>query len=772
MKKTLRFGIGILLVAALLCAAFSMAACDSDTGLLRLRVENARISFMRGDTFETGEEFAVYAEYKDGTEKNVTAEAAVRQESGMDMNVPGDYQITVSYGGKKVVYTVYVNDAEDVLRKIELDTSAVKKSYQLGDSVSFDGLVLKLTYENAQNALFTVTSTSLKNFSVQLQSADGTVTDEVFAALGAYTVTISQGDVKASYAVTVDGINISTVQGALAVGGFYRDRVASGETQVQNAMPAISDGTPYEAYRYTYMFGNNYTKFEEWHESPQKTFHCSKDDEGVFIVYMENGVIKTNNATHPDMINGVPFHLWYYKDSEYGIEAALDNLYAHAKACSNNDLKETADESTRAYSFAFSGLVFGSRDSDYYETQVKFTLGEDYNIESVQYTQTYYENNYALEGQMEGWVPMFTTDPATGITTPGKRFSQRVIVSVTQTAGERTAENEYDRDMFRIKSYDLVFNGQTLEDNATIECNVATPQYAVQIANIQPATAGFAQDTMYFDYEGSYLGGRKETLLSNEHFTVYRDDTTNSIRITVYHGGTWTLLFRTYNTERKLTISVTGNAPTQMTGHIYNSASKLFYASSSQTVAKGGNVYFYGKVNDFSDARQTAQLTDTDGDAETVMIGQTEIDGVRCFTFSATANGVYTVTVTSDAANSVSCVFTFTVNDLPVFDDLLNGAYTATDSMGNIYDLVFTFAGGAQGEGSVQVTKTPTHENGTPIEEQAVRETLSFTVDGGLIEVTPPQNDQLWVMFELNENNELMLVNARGNRYVLTRVEA
>ena len=301
---------------------------------------------------------------------------------------------------------------------------------------------------------------------------------------------------------------------------------------------------------------------------------------------------------------------------------------------------------------------------------------------------------------------------------------------------------------------------------------MATPQYAVQIANIQPATAGFAQDTMYFDYEGSYLGGRKETLLSNEHFTVYRDDTTNSIRITVYHGGTWTLLFRTYNTERKLTISVTGNAPTQMTGHIYNSASKLFYASSSQTVAKGGNVYFYGKVNDFSDARQTAQLTDTDGDAETVMIGQTEIDGVRCFTFSATANGVYTVTVTSDAANSVSCVFTFTVNDLPVFDDLLNGAYTATDSMGNIYDLVFTFAGGAQGEGSVQVTKTPTHENGTPIEEQAVRETLSFTVDGGLIEVTPPQNDQLWVMFELNENNELMLVNARGNRYVLTRVEA
>ena len=53
-----------------------------------------------------------------------------------------------------------------------------------------------------------------------------------------------------------------------------------------------------------------------------------------------------------------------------------------------------------------------------------------------------------------------------------------------------------------------------------------------------------------------------------------------------------------------------------------------------------------------------------------------------------------------------------------------------------------------------------------------MRETLAFTVNGGLIEVTPPQNDQLWVMFELNENNELMLVNARGNRYVLTRVEA
>ena len=111
MKKSVRITVLLAISVALLLAAIAFTACGSKNPVTNLRVENPRINFMRGDEFETGKDFAVFAEYKDGTEKNVTADVSIRQESGMDMNVPGNYQITVSYGDKKTIYTIDVNDA-------------------------------------------------------------------------------------------------------------------------------------------------------------------------------------------------------------------------------------------------------------------------------------------------------------------------------------------------------------------------------------------------------------------------------------------------------------------------------------------------------------------------------------------------------------------------------------------------------------------------------------------------------------------------------------
>ena len=63
------------------------------------------------------------------------------------MNVAGDYDITVSYNGKKDVYTIYVDEFDPILRKLELDTSEMKKTFTLGDDVAFDGLKLNLTLD-------------------------------------------------------------------------------------------------------------------------------------------------------------------------------------------------------------------------------------------------------------------------------------------------------------------------------------------------------------------------------------------------------------------------------------------------------------------------------------------------------------------------------------------------------------------------------------------------------------------------------------------------
>lgn len=757
MKKIKRYAMAVALILSLVCLAVGLVACDKGPKLSALRIENARISFMRGDEFETGDDFTVIAVFSDGTEQDVTEEAEVRQENGMDMNVPGDYQITVSYGKKKEIYTVYVNDAEDVLRKIELDTAKVKKTYELGDSISFDNLLLKLTYENSQHATFTVETTSLKDLTVEIKSEDGTKSNGVFTSLGKFTVTVSKGAVRASYDVNVAGINISTVQGALTVGGFYKNKVVSGEAL---AKEEIADYGLKESSRYQYEYGKNYTRFSDAHSEDEGTYHCSVDDDGLFVIRELGGNILTNNRSNPDMMNGSPFLLWFLRDTEYGIESTLNNLYARAKVCSNDDLKETADEAKREYSFSFSGLELRSNSYDYFETTVFFTLSEDYTIATVEYRQDYYEDNSA-------WVNgerLFETDPVTGKTVPLGRPSHYTIVTVSQTAGERTAENPYSRDMFKIESFDLTYNGEKLEDGAVLEFDVATGEYTIFIENVLPATATLVQDPLYFNYDGNRGGA--STWISNKHFSI--SQTESKISLTVKHGGTWTFYFMTENVTKVLTINVTGEDPTSMAPQIWNVASGSFYSGDSKILARNGEVYFYGAVDAYANGAQTAELTS--GNAEYVTLEEVVKGGIKCFKFSASEAGTYEVTITSDTS-SLSCTFTFTVSDAVDYDALLSGTYTVMDFEHNIYTLTFnrTDEDGLI-KGTVSVTKTPTDEHDTPIESQAVTQTFAFYVDDMEITVEHENTDKLWIELVVNEENELMLVDQRNYRYKLTRV--
>lgn len=769
MKKTIRLVCTIIAAVAMLCAAFALVACG-DSDVTDLRVENAKISFMCGDEFETGENFTVYALYKDGTKVDVTKDVTVRQESGMDMNVAGDYQITVIYGEKRTIYTVYVNDREDVVRRIETDASAAKTQYKLGEAFSTDGLVLNLVYENSHGVTFPATTTSLAGFDVTVANSNGVEIDDVFTALGSFTVTVSKGNVKGSFDVTVEGVDISSVPAALAVGTYYGNTVASGRAHIQGARMNYNEeygaqpGEPFTSAVYEYSFGNNYTYFSNTHDNPTTEYHCSIDEAGLFVTYKENGVIKTSNMNNAAMMNGSPYILWYNSSIEYGIENALNNLYSHALRCTNGDLDKSlfADEATRSYGFAFSGLEFRDNSGDYYETSVEFTLGEDYAIASVSIMQDYYENNSSLAGQ-EGYVPMFTTDPATGKTTPGAKYSYRTIITVTQTTGERTAENEYDRNMFKVSSYTLSYNGAALADGAVLECSAGNT-YILEISNVLPATANLAVDIMQFDYEGNLQA--PDFWLSNEHFTIVRDNT--RISLSARHGGTWTLLFTTAQTTRRLTVHITGEPPEDMQPKLYNNVSGAFYDGAEKTVGLGGAVYFYGAVDRYADSAQTATI-DSDNAAHATVTAAT-LNGVDCWKFTATQAGTYQITVVSDSMALVRCTFVFTVSEVADFSTLLSGTYTVQDQVGNIYTVAFTQNSADPLGGTVLVTCTPTDDSNDPITEEATQQTLSFYVDGMQIVVTHGASDTIWVEFDVDQNNNLVLIDKRETHYVLSRV--
>lgn len=765
MKNKLRSILIVLLaVTCVVFAALGLAACDG-VKLKELKIENARTEFKTGDEFEFGEDFVVYAVYSDGNLKDVTAEIECRFETGFDMNVAGNYQITVSWGGKREIYTIYVTEFDKILRKIELDTSSVKKEFELGDEVSFDGLEIICTYENAQGNPVITKTKSLKNFTVEIKGDKGSVVEDVFDSLDNFTVTISSGGISASYRVSVSGVNISTVQGAIAVGKAFSGNILSGTHTVKDTNPYAANPQEHTSYIYNYEFGINYLHLKETVEAPKNEYHYSIEDSGIFCVQFQYGEMVTPYNSQDAMINGSPFDLWYHRQFEYGVENLLTAMYNAAKECTNDDLVREADEAKREYSFSFSGLVFISNASDYYETSVKFTLGDDYAVKHVEYEQKYWE--YSVLG-----AP-FETD-ADGHTTPLRTYNQMERVTVDQISGERTQTNPYSRENMIVKSYDLTYNGQTLGDDGVVDCRVVpegqpNEGVTVRIGNIQPDSANFMYDPMYLDYEGNF-GGESSSMVVCTGFTAFRNG--NEIKIYGKAGGVWKLILRTSKTYKTITLNITGLAPTSITPQVYNSRAGKFQDSAVSTSGVGGAIYFKGVVNQYANEAQTAKITS--GNSANATIEETTVEGVKCFKFTAVQSGTYTVTVTSSAAAKVTCTFTFTVNELPDYSEILSGTYTVTDYEGNIYTIEFTPSEGDANSGTVVITKTPTTEDNLPLPGQAKTQTLTYSIDVDTLAIVLAgvSGEDLGVDFSVNDKGQLVLEDRYGDKYTLSRTNS
>lgn len=765
----------VLAAAALICLSLGITACGKVT-LKDITVENNKVEFLVGDEFTLGDGFTVYAEFSDGTRENVTEEAEIRKENGFDMNVAGDYQITVSYMGKKVVYTIYVGTFNNILLRIDLDTQNVKKQYKLGESISFDNIKVTSTFKNAQGNEVTSVASGLKDFNVTVQNDEsGNTTEEILQEFGDFTVTVSKAGIKASYKINVDGVDISTVQGAVITGSFFKDKIVSGEMLFKSK---LSVHEMVDAFNSEYTFGDNYTYVKEKIEQPSEYF-MSMDDEGFFCARRLTGagfVFDGNNRSA--MMNGPKILLWYNNDQEFGAENALLNLYTEARQASNKDLVETSDEATKTYSFSFSGLVGRSNNRpDYYENEVSFTLSENYSIKQLKFTQKEWENDQALyhpEDPDNTYQPTFYIDPETGFTSPRKladgsvyRPSSTIVVEINQKEGERTETNPYKREDFIISSFDVSYNGEVLPDNAVINCDMKDGQLKLQISNVLPELAGFDVDKLFFNYEGSHLAD--EQYVNFEGLNVYAAG--NTILVNLRNGGVWTIYLKTKAVTKTITFNVKGVAPDTMTAKLRNDATGAYYSESEKTISPGGEVYFLGEVNQYANPEQSAVIISANADKATVE--KTVVDGRDCFRFTATETGVYTVRVYSDVAQNVGCTFTFTVSDIPDYANILKGKYTVKDRANNILELAFTPSGESNViSGTFIYTETPT-KGGEPVASESKTETYSYTVDVEkmIIEVKHVSGEDLQILLSVNAKGNLVLTDAYDMNYELTPTE-
>ncbi len=753
-KRTALIVISVMFV---LCALFLFAGCGGDGDKGELVVENYRVNFKVGDEFTVGDEFKAYAVLPDGTRKDVTDDVVIRKEKGFDMNVAGDYMITVEYGELKTIYTVYVDDADNVLTSISVDASGAVTTYKLGDEVSFDGLNITATYMDSQNNPVVRNYTGVADFDFEIICPDGTKSDVLLSELGEHTVKIMSGDVSAEYKIQVSGVNLSTVSSSIGVAEYGERNVNGGEAEIYEF---TKEGRSTD---YTYTFGDNYTYYKESYSSTvgsyEHEYHISLDGSRVFVVELVDGSITPSSPTSNDAMNGIPVNLWYYDEQAFGVVDVIENIYNIGKDDPNRDYTESVDEAARHYSFSF-GYKFpsdGNARNYYFVNSVDYTLDEEYFVKTATVSQKLYTTNH--------------TTGADGITTiVGSKdgYSYEMRVQFTQQKGERNAVNPYSADAMRIASYDLMYNGKALADGDVITGQVTvsssgiyTSSVALSISNVMPKTADIEADLPQMT--DGLLKAESRMFSGTGYSAINPREDKNTITITFMNGGVWDFIIKTQKTEKRIKIKITGVAPTQLTSQVYNTATSSFVSVRERNVLLGAQLLFRALPNQYANDAVNASLTV--GDTNSATVEHATVNGVDCWKFTATAVGTYTVTMTSTADAKIKCTLTVTVVDVPDFQEMLSGKYMATDTARNVYYFEFENNGDTEViTGNLKVTMTD-------VAGKSVEQTFEFTAQSDSLEIAlnPVSGEELGISLEINSVGQLVMRDRYEDAYEVTK---
>jgi len=745
MKRKIFFALIIIAVIITCCALLS--ACNGDD-IKELELENCRTQFTVGDNFETGEGFIAYAVYGNGERKDVTSEVTVQMEKGFDMNVAGDYMITVSYGGKKAVYKIFVADFSDVLQKITLDATDAKKTYQWGEKISFDGLKVTATYKNGQGNDYDK-SVESDYFTHSIVSASGTESEDNLKEFGVFTVTFFEGSISASYEVEVIDADISTVGKALDLAEYGKRFVNGGNSTLFGKVDGVGSTT-----NYNFVFGDNYTCVKESYsgKTTENHYSISVTDGSVQSTAVENGKVVSSSPVQKDVMGGVPYFIFYYNERCYGIEQVLKVLYSY-KEVDCREYKEEADVEKRTYSFSFNCLVDGNTPY-YYVNSATFTLDDNYAVVSAQVKQDLYIDNFKVVNGQVIINKINLTDYA----------PPRWVVNIddTQTVGEKTAKNPYREQSDSFDSFDITFNDKVLSDGDLITGNAKDTLY-LKITNLIPSSASFESDLMYFS-DGTQ-NVVSHTLLFSTGYNAYRERANSTvITLNLKCGGEWDFIITTKTVTKRFKIKITGEAPTSLTAEVFNNDFNNFTKISERTAIVGNTVYFRAVPNQYANDNYNVALIEGEGGN---LVKATK-GNMPCWSFTADVAGVYTIKMTSAVASKISCVLTVTFIEQPDYSEMLTGKYTTSDAAGGTYTVNFT---STASETEVSGTVTVTYKGS---DNAAKTETFDFTAAQGDIQITltHTSGDELGVDFLLSETGALVLEDRYSAKLVLTRSES
>lgn len=762
-------------MAVVLLSCVLLAACADDDAS-RLVVEGQKIVFNVGDEFTTGDDFRVYLE-SNGKRTDVTADAEVKPEKGLNMNVADEYAVTVSYGKKKEVYYIIVNDSNPTLTKLSVDASEAVTEFKVGESISYDGLKLIGTYRNAQNKLYDDVITAWNTYRFEITSQYGAAYEDLFVSEGEYTVKISRGELAATYTVTVAGANYESVKSGIGLGKYFKKNVVSG-SYTEKSLGFVS---------LSYTFGDNYTFIQKNDAGTIDQYHVSIVNGKADITYLYDGGKVPPPLLTSELIDGPCIKPWYFDDnmSSYGIEDLISDLYDIGIKNPNYDYVETVDSQAKTFEFTFGRLnnLNGPDRHYFWETSVRFTLGDSNFIESatvVQKTWFIYPVIGADGKQVldDDGAPLynFTKDKDTGVVTPNDEVNFTWSVTCSQVVGTRTAKNPYLSEEGKkgsVQDYKIFLLGKEIKNGDVVEIeqgnrneNGHFRQYTLEIRELFPEGSSFDGDPLYVT-DGTMNKEDSANWFYGLNFQLIGSWNNYNKTIEPQRGGLYYLEFTSKHTTKKIWFNVTGANPTKLTPQVYNPANKVVSSSSDKSVGISETVYFSCIPDAYTNGAFTAALTSGDSTKAELLAPDSnatpdEIASdptLKYWRFKASETGTYVITMTSSVAPAVKTTLTVTVKTID-YAAILNGNYSAEDSAHGVYTVKFTPDGEGLATGRVEIS----------YDKDSTSVVYEYSIVSGKIELSDPvSGDDLGVSFSVDDNDRLILTDKYGNNYVAVK---
>ncbi|MDD4900649.1 MAG: bacterial Ig-like domain-containing protein [Patescibacteria group bacterium] len=411
-----------------------------------------------GDSLSV-EGLAVSGKYSDQTTKILLISAA--NITGFNSSAPiASQTLTITYSGKTATYKVKIN-AASALSSIAITTPATKTIYQVGDSLSVEGLAVSGKYSDQTTKILPISAANITGFDSSAPDASQALTITYGGKTAAYTIKINAAPVvpslnSASNVVSVfafdeeeyNKISLSwraaSSSGGLILGGYriYRDG-----SKIYDLAATANSIIDYANTSYGFNANTQYCYVVEAHDSTNQYFASSTPS---CVITPQNSLVPTPTNAVATMFGPTQVKLTWDSGSQSGLSYVVQRLFIYGWRNIVNPTSETAQ------SFIDSDVQTGKT----YQYRI-FRVGDS-----------------GASGLSN--VVVITVPSAAAL--PGAPLNFKAVVSGQSSMRLNWVDNSDNEDGFKVESFNSAANSWQLLTTQTSNWGV------VYLSGLQPST--------------------------------------------------------------------------------------------------------------------------------------------------------------------------------------------------------------------------------------------------------------------------------------------